>query len=1142
MKLLQSIFKSFFSRAKILLILAVASSSLTTLAAGFSDNFSGDLSYWTPYANGGTWTIQNGYLIANYDISCGSNACPQSDLILNDGYQPSGDWAASVEFNHIQYVGYPQYDVSAVAFALWKDANNKINVASSISATGDVTMQVANWNGQWSEIKSVTLAKGLDPALPHTATLAKTGASYKLYIDGIYIDGFTDTFLNGTGKIGLHTYGTKKLDNFWIQIGPETKPIFFSGESPAVTLVVTKAGTGSGTVSSSPTGIDCGATCNANYASGTSVTLTATPAAGSSFGGWSGGGCSGTGSCLVSMSAAQSVTASFALGTGGMHVTINQVDGSSCPRQDVYVSVLNAANNPVTGLTAGAFGLYQAGVSVPFTFSTVGGGASNVSVVLTMDYSGSMSSVTGTEETAAVSFINQMAASDAAEIIKFGASVEVQQTFTTDKTSLIKAVQSNAYSGDTGNTSFFDAAYKGLQDIQTRSGRRAIVAMTDGWDGNSSHTLADVIALAQSLGVPVFTIGLGSADTTMLQSMATQTGGTYYYAPTAADLQAVYQAISHVLNNQYMLSFAGAQDGLTHSIEVRVSSGADSGSQTRTYTACPPGAPIATLTPSAGLTFASHALNTTSAAQTATLSNTGTAALTISFITTSGDFAKASTTCGTSLAAGASCTIAITFTPTAASTRTGTLSVTDNASGSPQTLSLTGTAAALIPQTISFTNPGTNTLGSAPFTLSATGGASGNPVTFTSQSNSICTVSASTVTLVAAGTCTIAANQAANGSYSAAPQVLQSFTVLGLISQTISFTNPGAKTFGAATFDLSATGGASGNPVTFTSQTMGVCTVSGSTVTLVATGTCTIAANQSGNASYAAAIQVTQSITVSAAPSPVGAGPYDGIYQWSSGNYLSLHQDGTHMIATIYFNADGSFSFPATSGAGVLQVPQLDIFDLMNGQVTGSTVRMNGTRFHRACNVTYDFTFNNDATITVTRVGVSNAAVADSAGISCSAIVGAEPITLSVPKIRFNLDSAPVANVGLYDGIYQWSVGNYVSLHQDGTHLIGTIYFNADGSFSFPATSGAGVLQVPQLDIFDLMNGQVVGSTVRMNGTRFHRACNVSYDFTFNNDASITVTRIDVSNTAAAYAGGIFCSAIVGAEPLTLSVPKIRFN
>jgi len=77
-----------------------------------------------------------------------------------------------------------------------------------------------------------------------------------------------------------------------------------------LTLTVSKAGTGSGTVTSSPAGINCGTTCSAAYNSGTSVTLTATSAAGSTFTSWS-GACSGTGSCVVTMNAARSVTATF---------------------------------------------------------------------------------------------------------------------------------------------------------------------------------------------------------------------------------------------------------------------------------------------------------------------------------------------------------------------------------------------------------------------------------------------------------------------------------------------------------------------------------------------------------------------------------------------------------------------------------------------------------------------------------------------------------------------------------------------------------------------------------------------------------------------------------------------------------------
>ena len=76
------------------------------------------------------------------------------------------------------------------------------------------------------------------------------------------------------------------------------------------TLSVTRSGSGSGTITSDTGGISCGASCWADYAAGTSVTLTAIPASGSFFSGW-GGACTGTGSCVVTMSAAKNVTATF---------------------------------------------------------------------------------------------------------------------------------------------------------------------------------------------------------------------------------------------------------------------------------------------------------------------------------------------------------------------------------------------------------------------------------------------------------------------------------------------------------------------------------------------------------------------------------------------------------------------------------------------------------------------------------------------------------------------------------------------------------------------------------------------------------------------------------------------------------------
>ena len=78
------------------------------------------------------------------------------------------------------------------------------------------------------------------------------------------------------------------------------------------TLTVEKAGSGSGTVRSSPSGIDCGSDCTETYNAGTIVTLTAVAASGSIFQGWSGGGCSGTGTCAVTMNTSKTVTATLA--------------------------------------------------------------------------------------------------------------------------------------------------------------------------------------------------------------------------------------------------------------------------------------------------------------------------------------------------------------------------------------------------------------------------------------------------------------------------------------------------------------------------------------------------------------------------------------------------------------------------------------------------------------------------------------------------------------------------------------------------------------------------------------------------------------------------------------------------------------
>ncbi|MBK7473292.1 MAG: hypothetical protein IPI73_24320 [Betaproteobacteria bacterium] len=86
---------------------------------------------------------------------------------------------------------------------------------------------------------------------------------------------------------------------------------------PIYTLTVGKTGTGTGTVTSSPAGIDCGSDCTEDYSAGTLIQLTATPDAGSTFGGW-GGACAGTGPCTLTLSGNTLVTAVMTANPGAL--------------------------------------------------------------------------------------------------------------------------------------------------------------------------------------------------------------------------------------------------------------------------------------------------------------------------------------------------------------------------------------------------------------------------------------------------------------------------------------------------------------------------------------------------------------------------------------------------------------------------------------------------------------------------------------------------------------------------------------------------------------------------------------------------------------------------------------------------------
>jgi hypothetical protein len=171
------------------------------------------------------------------------------------------------------------------------------------------------------------------------------------------------------------------------------------------------------------------------------------------------------------------------------------------------------------------------------------------------------------------------------------------------------------------------------------------------------------------------------------------------------------------------------------------------------------------------------------------------------------------------------------------------------------------------PQSVVFRSvaPTDAAVGGATYQLSAKGGKSANAVVFapSKAAAAVCTVTGSTVTFVAVGTCVVDAAQPGNTTYRPSAQVRQSFVVR--LMQKIAFTSvpPNPATVGG-TYAPAIQLGASGEPaaVTVGTTSASVCAIASGVVTFTGVGVCVLHANQAGNKTYAPSAQVTQTIQV----------------------------------------------------------------------------------------------------------------------------------------------------------------------------------------------------------------------------------------------------------------------------------------
>ena len=259
----------------------------------------------------------------------------------------------------------------------------------------------------------------------------------------------------------------------------------------------------------------------------------------------------------------------------GQTVEINQVDIGVYPRIKVYVTVSDSKGEVICRLPLSGFRLTERGQ--PHDLQVLYGEATETSIGILLDESGSMGGYIENVREAARNFIRFLGGADRACTYGFSSGFRrfygmVDVSVGQNKTALANSL--NSYGGG-GGTELYDAVSGLIQAemLKEKDRRKAIVALTD---GESSGALQTAIDASTRQNVAVYTIGMGSVNVQALQELAKKTGGKFYAVsakPTTEELEKVYKDIGNRLRCQYTLIYEtpdACPDGAEVPIEVFV--------------------------------------------------------------------------------------------------------------------------------------------------------------------------------------------------------------------------------------------------------------------------------------------------------------------------------------------------------------------------------------------------------------------------------------------------------------------------------------------------------------------------------------------------------------------------------------------
>jgi Ca-activated chloride channel family protein len=238
---------------------------------------------------------------------------------------------------------------------------------------------------------------------------------------------------------------------------------------------------------------------------------------------------------------------------------------------EVYASVVDGSGQPVRGLRAEDFEVFEDGARQ--TISAFTAGDFPLTVAVALDHSFSMAGPPlAAVKRATRSFLGALRPEDEAFVVGISSQVQVVAHARTPRAEQIAAVDAlTAW----GTTTLHDAILAALETVDGSRGRRALVILSDGDDRYSDASAAEAIARARRSNVIVYPIALGETRPPLFAELSTLTGGRSYHARDLKGLDDIMTTIAAQLREQYLLGYSPSRTPVSgakewRSITVRV--------------------------------------------------------------------------------------------------------------------------------------------------------------------------------------------------------------------------------------------------------------------------------------------------------------------------------------------------------------------------------------------------------------------------------------------------------------------------------------------------------------------------------------------------------------------------------------------